>query len=514
MKAILPLLSILGSLCVLPSHAAEVCLDDATPNDCWTRLSGDDPETQTAFKAAAQQEADANQVAEKGELLTAPTGEDTGGANLSSTTKNFLPFLAFSGLVSQGDASQGDGTFVADLNFLLPGGLGRNAQLQAVFNSKSVLAAPIVEAVDDDGEATLAKQLTDLDDVTATFSYQWEGLNRGRSFANYRNRYIHLVDQAKASADNKRTAALDTAQQAAFREVVQVIDSCEARLRPEHADLADQVKAIAEGNPFSEPFARYGSLCGATDEAKLRVLVAQAAVAAAEDVGLVRDAIDAAGLNRFGELVDNQPQLFLTAKHRSRGNLVGGDENSGMVSFEWARTNLAASMSTECHKELEKTKPDSATVEDCAKSYRDFVADNGDAIENGNRFSFSFEFADVKETKVPLSTLLPGAGLSDLTLPGSKKRIWSLGWSRDYVGLGTEPIRLDLVANYDDVTGDPLRNDRLVASLTITRKINGMSVPLGIVYANHGEYLGEVDKVFSAHLGLKFDLFTPGDKTK
>jgi hypothetical protein len=33
-----------------------------------------------------------------------------------------------------------------------------------------------------------------------------------------------------------------------------------------------------------------------------------------------------------------------------------------------------------------------------------------------------------------------------------------------------------------------------------------LTVPFGIVYANHGEFLGDVDKQLSAHLGLKFDV--------
>lgn len=48
--------------------------------------------------------------------------------------------------------------------------------------------------------------------------------------------------------------------------------------------------------------------------------------------------------------------------------------------------------------------------------------------------------------------------------------------------------------------------DRLVITATMNLKVGEMDVPLGIVYANHGKYLGEVDKQFSAHLGLKFDL--------
>ena len=52
----------------------------------------------------------------------------------------------------------------------------------------------------------------------------------------------------------------------------------------------------------------------------------------------------------------------------------------------------------------------------------------------------------------------------------------------------------------------PRRRDRLVASLTLTRKIGGLTVPFGIVYANHAEFLPDVDHQLSAHLGLRFSL--------
>ena len=61
------------------------------------------------------------------------------------------------------------------------------------------------------------------------------------------------------------------------------------------------------------------------------------------------------------------------------------------------------------------------------------------------------------------------------------------------------------------MSDDPLRRDRGVATLTLTRQIGDLAVPFGIVYANHGEYLGEVDEQLSAHLGLKFDLDGGGD---
>jgi hypothetical protein len=38
-----------------------------------------------------------------------------------------------------------------------------------------------------------------------------------------------------------------------------------------------------------------------------------------------------------------------------------------------------------------------------------------------------------------------------------------------------------------------------------------MSFPFALVWANHSEFLSEVDEHVSAHLGVKFDFLKPGD---
>ncbi len=102
----------------------------------------------------------------------------------------------------------------------------------------------------------------------------------------------------------------------------------------------------------------------------------------------------------------------------------------------------------------------------------------------------------------------PKQGLTGLKIDAAKKLIISAGWSRlfaDPAG-GDQPVRVDFVGSYENVSNDPQRQDRGVATLTITRKFGNLTVPLGIVYANHGEFLGDVNKQLSAHVGLKFDL--------
>ena len=54
---------------------------------------------------------------------------------------------------------------------------------------------------------------------------------------------------------------------------------------------------------------------------------------------------------------------------------------------------------------------------------------------------------------------------------------------------------------------DQAPKSRLVASLTITKKLGELSIPFGIVYASEPKYLTGVDHGLTANVGLKFNLF-------
>ncbi|HEV2844901.1 MAG TPA: hypothetical protein VG477_08655, partial [Thermoanaerobaculia bacterium] len=134
--------------------------------------------------------------------------------------------------------------------------------------------------------------------------------------------------------------------------------------------------------------------------------------------------------------------------------------------------------------------------------YTLFVRKNQDAIARGHRFSFTGEYVDIDE-----DTIDPGlAGVNPIALESVNRLILHAGWSRDFL-VGEEPVAMDLVAEYQDVSDDRLRRDRGIVTLTLTRQVNNVSIPFGIVYANHGEYLPEVDEKLSAHIGLRFNLF-------
>src|SRR5262249_932369 len=116
------------------SAAAQVtCAPTDTVPSCFGKaLAATDTPEGRARIDQQQKDLQGKQVKE---LLSKPTGIQTGGINLKSNTTDFLPLIAMSGLL--GDAKRGaaQGTYVFDLNFLLPG-VQRDSKLEAVVNSR------------------------------------------------------------------------------------------------------------------------------------------------------------------------------------------------------------------------------------------------------------------------------------------------------------------------------------------------------------------------------------------
>jgi hypothetical protein len=142
------------------------------------------------------------------------------------------------------------------------------------------------------------------------------------------------------------------------------------------------------------------------------------------------------------------------------------------------------------------------STEGCLKAYKEYVDKNEKAIEKGTRFSISGEYVDADGETIDTEI----QGINPIVSKSARKLVLSLGWSRKLNFSDSEPIKLDLVASYESVSDDPKRQDRGVATLTFTRKVGDMEIPFGIVYANHSEFLGDVDSRLSAHLGIRFKM--------
>ncbi|HEX3556747.1 MAG TPA: hypothetical protein VIA62_26290 [Thermoanaerobaculia bacterium] len=474
------------------SLAAVECRMDESLTTCVTRMNKEAREAreQRAKTAATSEDAtnQANQLASK------PTGVQTGRANLASNTTNFIPLMSLTGLLGQ--AKQGDtpGTYVFDLNFLIPGlAMDKNSKFQAVVNSQPMVAdavkSQLPEAKRDELVKAIEGGLGDLADYSLILTYAWVDRSHGRGFNQYRNRY----------------AALATAVSKQFVEAVPEavgLDKVGTQTLPA---IKRNYPAVT-GDLFNKSFQDLNAMAaGAGTELKGAV-----EKAAGDEMALLesdREIRRKAGLGHFADLLDNQPQLTFSASKSFRDPVLGGDETSGKLNYEWGRANLNNALSSDCQRSLDTPatdKIDKETLSRCLAEYTKFVNDNATALKDGDKFSFSAEYLNVGKEVFDL----PKQGLTGLKIDAAKKLIISAGWSHlfpDPAG-GDQPVRLDFVGSYENVSNDPQRQDRGVATLTFTRKFGTISVPLGLVYANHGEFLGDVDKQFSAHVGLKFDL--------
>lgn len=513
---VLALLLTIGVFLPWPARAA-TCDGTKSLAHCATRLLADrvDPEVK-AQQSPVRKAAVADGAREQS--VAPPTGADTADASRTGT-KNFQPLASVLALLGRDTRSDDQGNLVVDLNFLLPGtGKDHNTQLQAIVAtdpqvSKDVLAT-LPESRRADDTKSLQESVGDLDDVTISLSYSPTRLGWGRGFRDYAATFDALYESSAATA-----GAVSPNLSQLTDELETIADDCaglKSRLEQESSewisDLSlDEIAQLALTFERAE-LARLGTPLPAGEVAspnrcpdgsaivkRMERTIFERAARDAADVADLRARLARHGLDRFGALVANQPQLVLSVVRRERADLVGADETSVKLAYEWSDANLNTVLSRSCATVLAEGKSDG----DCLARYAEGVETLGSAIDRGRRFSIGGEYQEVGKRQVSLAAL----DRASLTFPGSHKLIASVSYSTFLRAAGgVEPVRFDLVGRYEDVSGDPTRRDRGVVTATFTRKVAGIEVPLGIVYANHGEYLGEVDERLSVHLGLKLGL--------
>lgn len=73
----------------------------------------------------------------------------------------------------------------------------------------------------------------------------------------------------------------------------------------------------------------------------------------------------------------------------------------------------------------------------------------------------------------------------------------------------TEPLensgRLDFALTYDDVSGDPARNNKFIAAVTYSQRVGEtLQFPVTLMYASDSDYLTNVDRKLNAHFGISY----------
>lgn len=221
--------------------------------------------------------------------------------------------------------------------------------------------------------------------------------------------------------------------------------------------------------------------------------------------------LDALALLPF--LIDNQPQLVLSGAIHDRDPLVGRDGWEVQVSYEHGFENF----NTLLRRFRKARSREGASTDEQALAGAFWETVQGldrEAVEAENRVTFSVRYAErdryrLSETfgegedGIPVSIDLPKAEDWCAKLEWHRNATWQ---AMTVDGEDVFP-RLHLSAEYVDVSDDPQRQDRMVATLTYELPIGSeMSVPLSVAYANRSEFLGEPDEELSAHLGFSYKL--------
>jgi hypothetical protein len=220
---------------------------------------------------------------------------------------------------------------------------------------------------------------------------------------------------------------------------------------------------------------------------------------------VVRTRLAATGLDQLSDLVLRQPQLLFTATRRFRDELVGPDAFGAKVTYEHSFANYSGFLGkagASCQSSKLSPNGSAGSLADAAECYAalsNYLEDHAETLEAEDRISFSLEYRKVSAVNI----VIPEDSVS-LAIPKTNRMIGSLGYGR-VLPRGAAKDRVDFKADYDsNVSGKAGGKSRVIASITYTRKIAGMDVPFGIVYANKSEFLEGVDKQVSLHVGVKF----------
>ncbi len=201
----------------------------------------------------------------------------------------------------------------------------------------------------------------------------------------------------------------------------------------------------------------------------------------------------------FRNLVDNQPQLIFSATARERSDFVGPDEQMVSLVFEIPMGGNLRGFDRK-HRSNSCRNWES---ESCLESFRDYVAAQSQLSTLAPRFALSIEYGKIDDYNFSLND--PMVSVSQ---KGSRKLIASATYGMRFKGDGaTKDTRLDIAIKFEDLSDDPMRNDRTVASATWTKQFFGMSIPVSLIYSNKPEFIDQQmpGQRLSANIGLKYE---------
>lgn len=417
--------------------------------------------------------ASANQALKAVAATNAPTTAPDGFASrIHSTFQDYLNLLAFA--VNKVDESKDGQSLIIRLNPLRSGPQLVAATLTL---SKPGVYQPILDAVpvasQPSVQQAIGKQLSDLEDATVAVSYSLStkecGFAKptGRCFGRDARAYRTLIEDLLGVAADPGTP-----------EAKAVIQGLQDRLRKLSPRPELENVAIRD---FADP-------------KTARDLIEQLGRLQAAGTLLEQDFYSKAGFGVLENLIDNQPQLSVTAAYRSLGHFEGPDEWNAGLALQWGQYNLnrlrSESRGTPADAAALLKKWDAATVGDGK-----FVL----SVNYKHRSPYSLPTLEVGGTAVQ--------GYTPVQQPGSAELSARLQWGTkiDQKVAGKKP-RVDLLLEGLRTWNDDVRTtNRWVGTATLTIPAgDSLSIPISLNYANKPEFLAQQSKQLGAHLGITY----------
>ncbi|NJL27807.1 MAG: hypothetical protein HC897_07875 [Thermoanaerobaculia bacterium] len=506
------LISILG-ICLCSVAGAQT--SDFTPKDGETLKEFTD-RLESTGKAKAKANATEKSLNQKLEKIatqpSTPTATGGFGSRIEGSLTDFLPLFDFA--IDAIDTADDQKSVTVSFSPVKVGPFGEidfTAKISEPQPFESLLNE-IPEAARAAQKEAISKDLGDYSDIlwSATYGLQWKVHTHWSDtprllFGRNPNLYESLIHELMSEV------MAETVWPLMSEEVGRILGRCEAEIgeRTGEGDLdnleATKVRALLEGN----------SVCSWED-------YKQALAERQNQLAAVNAKLEDQQIDQLTAMIDNQPQLTLTASMRDFDDLAGQDETSAMLKFEIGTRNFNTVLRE--YRRMTKRKASGVPNAPAPSTMAALEVVGKRPYEKKDKltlalvwrqrddYSITYEFtekatdpASGEEVEFPRSVSL------DL----EKRNEWCgmAMWSRSLPSQsfkrGDQKIvpRLEGAIEYVDVQGDPKRQNRLVARVSyLLPGPEGMTLPFTVTWADKSEFLGEQDQVFGAHLGISYKI--------
>ncbi len=434
--------------------AAQTCIDTDTPQTCWEKFV---PAIDVSVKTT--------------EVGTMVTKTNTGPSDLSRLNLTSLrDFLSvFTAAFQTATIDEENGAYVIDYN--LPIDLV-NANDVIKFQAKlsePALDTSLTNALTSNAAAitTLSGSLDETDDISFSVTYSPANERFGRSLAGHRPLIQSLVSAVseRRGADSavRRGAALGNA-------------------------LARAGVIIQETDPFTN----------IPDATKRRAVID--AVVATGQAAQAQFADQDKTITAFAELLSNQEQIYVSGVYRALDPIAGPSTATVKGTYELGGKNLSKFMRynrTACSSESLANETGRGA---CLDAFNAYVA---------NQRLLGWRVAATLDYQRTLANTINLPEYSvNLTTPAAESNMitFTAGRRLDDATSNRER-RIDIAASYQNVTGDPNRDDRLVIVGTWTQELSdNIYLPITLTWANKEQYLGAQNDKLGVHFGVSYKL--------